>query len=201
MPSSRDPRIDAYIARSAPFARPILAHLRELVHTACPAVIETMKWSMPYFEYHGLLAGMAAFKEHCSFGFWHQDMAAVVGTGKDDEAMGSFGRIAGLADLPPDRTMLRYLRAAVKLNESGAPARPRPKPAPKSSLRTPPVLAAALRAHPVAAAAFENFSPSHRREYIEWIAEAKREETRARRVATAITWLAEGKSRNWKYER
>lgn len=201
MPSPRDPRIDAYIARSAPFARPILAHLRELVHAACPEAVETMKWSAPHFEHHGLLAGMAAFKQHCSFGFWHQGMAAVVGTDKDDQAMGNFGRIASLADLPPDRTMLRYLRAAAKLNESGAPARPRPKPALKSSLRPPPALAAALRAHPAAAATFEKFSPSHRREYIEWIAGAKREETRARRVATAIAWLAEGKSHNWKYER
>lgn len=198
---SREPRIDAYIARSAPFARPILAHLRELVHAACPEVVETTKWGTPHFEHHGLLAGMAAFKQHCSFGFWHQGMTAVVGAAKDDQAMGNFGRIANLADLPPDRTMLRYLRAAVKLNESGAPARPRPQPAPKSSLQPPPALAAALRAHPAAAATFEKFSPSRRREYIEWIAEAKREETRARRVATAIAWLAEGKSLHWKYER
>lgn len=205
MSNHRDPRIDAYIAKAAPFAQPILEQLRKLVHTACPDVTETVKWSMPHFEHAGhILCGMAAFKAHCAFGFWHKDMEPVLRkAGYDGEAaMGGFGRITSLDDLPKDAVMLGYIRQAAALNASGAPNRPRPKAAArKKELPVPGDLAAALKKNKTAAKAFTGFSPSHRKEYIEWITEAKRPETRARRLATTLEWLAEGKSRNWKYAR
>jgi uncharacterized protein YdeI (YjbR/CyaY-like superfamily) len=197
-----DPRIDSYIARAAGFAKPILKHLRKLVHEACPDVEETMKWSSPTFLYSGkIMAGMAAFKQHCIFGFWHQGMEAVLGTdgGKAETAMGSLGRITSLDDLPSDKKMAAYIKKAAALNESGAPARPRPaKPA--APLVMPADLAAALKKNKPAAATFDKFSPSHRKEYIEWITEARRDETRQKRLSTTLEWLAEGKTRNWKYE-
>ena len=200
MKSKSDPRIDAYIARSAGFARPVLRHLRALVHQACPAVEETIRWGMPSFTHQAILCHLAAFKSHCAFGFWHHGMKAVLGPdgGKAGTAMGSLGRITSLADLPDDRTLLRLLKTAMKLNESGAPARlaTKPRPAP----RPPADLAAALKQNKTAATAFATFSPSHRREYIEWITEAKRPETRQKRLATTLAWLAEGKSLNWKYQ-
>ena len=198
-----DPRVDAYVAKAAGFAKPILRHLRKLVHEACPDTEETLKWSLPAFLYGGkIMAGMAAFKEHCTFGFWHQGMGAELGPDGEKEAtaMGSLGRIKSLEDLPSDRAMLRYIRKAAALNESGAPARPRPARRPAAPLAVPEDLAAALKKNKAAAAAFEKFSPSHRKEYIEWITEAKRDETRQKRLATTLEWLAEGKSRNWKYE-
>jgi uncharacterized protein YdeI (YjbR/CyaY-like superfamily) len=198
-----DPRIDAHIAKTADFAKPILRHLRELVHEACPDVEETLKWSSPSFIYRGrILCGMMAFKEHCTFGFWHKDMEAVLEKdgAKGDQAWGSLGRLTSLADLPSDRALLRYIRTAARLNESDAPARPRPVRKPSARLKVPPDLAAALKKNKAAAATFEKFRPSHRREYIEWITEAKRDETRVKRLATTLEWLEKGKSRNWKYE-
>jgi uncharacterized protein YdeI (YjbR/CyaY-like superfamily) len=195
-----DPRIDAYLAKSAPFAQPILRHLRELVHAACPQTEETVKWGFPNFLHaDGILCSMAAFKAHCTFGFWHHGMKTIVrrDSAAGETAMGSFGRITSLADLPPDRTMLRYLKAAANLNESGAPARPATKPKPEPAM--PADLARALRKNQAAAGAFAKFSPSHRREYIEWITAAKRDETRQQRLATTLAWLAAGKPRNWKY--
>ena len=193
-----DPRIDAYIAKAAPFARPILAHLRELVHRGCPEVVETIKWSAPAFDCRGPLAGMAAFKAHCAFGFWKG--ALVAKTGREDEAMGQLGRVASLADLPPDDVFVAHVRKAAELNERGIKAPAPPKRA-KKEIPMPPELAAALKKNARARAMFEGFSPSHRREYLEWIDEAKRAETRARRVATAVEWMAEGKPHNWKYQR
>ncbi len=198
-----DPRIDAYIAKSAGFAKPILKHLRRLVHEACPDTEETLKWSMPAFLHAGkIMAGMAAFKEHCTFGFWHKDMVAVLGSDGDKEstAMGSLGRVTSFDDLPSDKKMLGYIKKAAALNESDAPARPRPAKRSAAPLAVPADLAAALKKSKAAAATFEKFSPSHRKEYIEWITEARRDETRKKRLATTLEWLAEGKSRNWKYE-
>jgi uncharacterized protein YdeI (YjbR/CyaY-like superfamily) len=195
-----DPRVDDYIAKSAEFARPILRHLRALVHEACPAAQETIQWGRPSFTYHGILCGLAGFKAHCAFGFWRRGMTDVIGRdgGKAEQAMGSLGRIMSLADLPGDRAMLGYIRQAAKLNEAGGPARPKPKP--KKPLPVPADLAAALKKNVKAAKVFADFNPSPRREYIEWITEAKRLETRQKRVATTIQWLASGKRRNWKYE-
>lgn len=197
---TRDPRFDAYIENAAPFARPILAHLREVVHAACPDVVEEMKWSAPHFTWRGMLAHMAAFKQHCAFGFWKG--ALIVG---DDErareAMGSFGRITSLDDLPPDAVLADYVRRAMALNEAGVTAPPRPPKHPKPELAVPDDLAAALASSGAARATFDGFSPSHRREYLEWIAEAKSDATRRRRLEQAVAWMAEGKPRHWKYAR
>jgi len=198
--AATDPRVDAYIAKSAEFARPILRHLRALVHQACPEAQETIKWGMPSFTSHGILCGIAGFKAHCAFGFWRRGMTDVIARDghKAEQAMGSLGRITSQADLPSDAAMVGYIRQAAKLNEAGGPARPKPKP--KQPLPMPADLSAALKKNMKAAKVFKDFSPSPRREYIEWITEAKRPETRSKRVATTIQWLAAGKRRNWKYE-
>ena len=196
---SRDPRIDAYIARQADFARPILEHLRAAVHSACPEAEETMKWSMPHFLYKGqMLAGMAAFKAHATFGFWRGK--EVLGeTGAEREAMGQFGRLTSVADLPPDDVLAALVRQAVAVTDSG-PRQSRPKAPPKRELETPRDLQTALDSNPAARAAFEGFPPGGRREYVEWVVEAKRPETRDKRIAQAVEWMAEGKRRHWKYQ-
>jgi uncharacterized protein YdeI (YjbR/CyaY-like superfamily) len=202
MPSKTDPRIDAYIAKSREFARPILRHLRKLVHEACPEARETLKWSSPSWMYEGkILCGMAAFKEHAGFIFWHQGMIDVLGADgdKSDTAMGSLGRITSLEALPSDKKMAKYIRAAA-LTESGAPSRPRQAKKRAAPLAVPGDLQARLQKNKAAAKTFEAFSPSARKEYIEWITEAKQDATRQKRLATTIEWLAEGKRRNWKYE-
>jgi hypothetical protein len=199
---SRDPRVDAYIAKSAPFAKPILTYIRKAVHAGCPEVEETMKWSFPHFVYKGVLCSMASFKAHCAFGFWKASLLdGVGGAGKSSEAMGQFGRIVSKNDLPASSQLVALVRQAAALNDAGVKA-PRRKPAPARPVPAPPAeFMKALRAKPKALAAFKAFSPSHQREYIEWISEAKAAVTRERRVTTALEWLSEGKSRNWKYER
>lgn len=196
---SRDPRIDAYIRKSAPFARPILTHLRKVVHEGCPAVEETIKWSFPHFTYHGILCAIAAFKAHCTFALSKAQLLEDEGLGKRPKAaMGHFGRITSLADLPPERTLVLLVKKAAALNEQGVKV-PQPKRAPKPPLKMPADFEAALGRNKKARAAYEAFSPSHQREYLEWITEAKGEETRLRRIQTAVDWIAEGKPRNWKY--
>jgi len=196
---SRDSRIDAYIANSADFAKPILTHLRTIVHTACPEVDETLKWSMPHFMYKGMLCAMASFKQHCTFGFW-KGALIVKGDEAAERAMGQFGRIASVADLPAKKVLVGYVKAAMKLNEEGVAAPRTGARKARPELPVPDDLAAALKRSRKAANQFTAFAPSHRREYIEWITEARRSDTRARRIKQAIEWLAEGKSRNWKYE-
>jgi uncharacterized protein YdeI (YjbR/CyaY-like superfamily) len=196
-----DPRVDAYIAKSAPFAKPILTHIRTVVHSAWPDVEETMKWSFPHFDYKGTVCSMAAFKAHCTFGFWKAQLLTDGGdAGKSREAMGQYGRITSLDDLPDDRTLASLVKKAAALNEAGVTI-PRVRKAPKPEVKPPAYLIAALKKNRKALATFEAFPPSHRREYVEWITEAKTDETRQRRVATAVEWMAEGKGRNWKYER
>jgi uncharacterized protein YdeI (YjbR/CyaY-like superfamily) len=195
---TRDLRVDAYIAKSADFAKPILTHLREVVHSACPDVQETLKWSTPHFMYRGMLCSMAAFKEHCAFGFWKGSL--ILENGQNLEAAGQFGRITSISDLPPKSVLAGYVKKAMALNESGVKARATPKH-PKKSLRVPDYIMVALRKNKKALATFEGFSPSHKREYVEWIAEAKGEDTRKRRLEQAVEWMAEGKPRNWKYMR
>jgi uncharacterized protein YdeI (YjbR/CyaY-like superfamily) len=202
---TRDPRVDAYIAKSADFARPILSHLREVVHTGCPDVHETIKWGFPHFDYKGIFCSMAAFKGHCAFGFWkgsvlaqkHPELAAA-----EEPAMGQLGRITALSDLPKDETLLLYIREAAALNDQGvkAPNRSKPKKD-RGEVEAPDDLMEALRANPQALATFEGFSSSNKREYVDWITEAKSEDTRRRRLDTAVEWMAEGKVRNWKYVR
>lgn len=196
---TRDPRVDAYIAKSAEFARPILEYLREVVHQNCPDVQETIKWSAPFFDYRGPLCHMAAFRQHCAFGFWKG--ALFLDAAKSEEAMGQFGRITALKDAPGRRVLAGHIRQAMKLNEDGVqPARKARRAAPRPLAEVPEDLAAALQSNRRAAAVFAAFSPSHKREYIEWLTEAKREETRQRRLAQAVEWMAEGKPRNWKYQ-
>jgi hypothetical protein len=195
----KDKRVDAYIAKSAEFAQPLLTRLRDVVHEACPEVVETIKWGMPAFEHKGPMCGMAAFKAHATFGFWKHDL--IVGDDpKSLEAMGSFGRLQSLKDLPSKSVLLKLVRKARKLNDEGIKSA-RPKHSPKPEPTMHPALKAALARNKRAAATFSDFSPSHRREYLEWIAEAKQEATRERRIAQAIEWMAEGKSRHWKYQK
>jgi uncharacterized protein YdeI (YjbR/CyaY-like superfamily) len=195
---TRDDRVDAYIAKSADFARPILTHLRDVVHVACPEAEETMKWSFPHFMYKGMLCSMAAFKEHCSFGFWKSSL--IVEIGRDDEnGMGQFGRITALSDLPSKKVLSGYIKQAMKLNDAGVKSPTRSKPKAPKDVVVPDDLRIAIQKNRKALATFEKLSPSHKREYIDWITEAKTEATRNRRLGTAIEWMAEGKPRNWKY--
>jgi len=192
----RDPRIDAYIDKQAEFARPILTHVRELVHEACPDVEETVKWGAPHFDYKGVLCGMAAFKQHCNFILWK---ASLVISEQGNQAGGPLRDITRLSDLPADKTLKGWIKQAAELNEKGVKAPRTTKP--KKKLVVPTELTKALSKNKKATAAFDKFPPSHKREYADWISEAKAADTRQRRVAQAIEWIAEGKSRNWKYER
>jgi uncharacterized protein YdeI (YjbR/CyaY-like superfamily) len=191
---TQDPRIDDYIAKAAPFAQPILVHVRALVHRALPGAVEGIKWGMPHFMVGGRnVVGLAAFKAHAAVVIHHENREG----GKDQagEGMGDLGKLRSLSDLPPDDALIQRIQKGL-----AAMATPKPKRAPKPELPVPRAFMAALEAAPAAQHAFDSFAPSHRREYVEWIADAKREETRDKRIAEAIAWLAEGKKRNWKYE-
>jgi len=191
-----DLRVDAYIAKAGDFAKPILTHLRKLVHKACPEVEETIKWGFPFFLHKGMLCSMAAFKAHCAFGFWQRKL--VMDGDEQERGMGQFGEIKSLADLPSDKVLLGYIEKAARLNENGI--KPvRVKPSPKKKLKVPEYLVKALKGNSKAQATWDGLSYSHRKEYIEWLAEAKRNETRARRLETTLQWLSQGKARNWKY--
>jgi uncharacterized protein YdeI (YjbR/CyaY-like superfamily) len=197
--ASKDPRVDAYIAKSADFAKPILKHLRIIVHAVCPGVEETIKWQHPHFDYKGVMCGMAAFKEHCVFGFWKEALILGRDTAAEKTAMGSFGCIKSLADLPNEKTLISYVKKAAALNEAGIKAPRLTQPKKREPLSVPDYFRAALKKNVKARKTFENFAPSKQREYLEWVTEAKREETRNQRLATSIEWLAEGKPRHWKY--
>jgi uncharacterized protein YdeI (YjbR/CyaY-like superfamily) len=190
----RDPRVDAYIAKAADFAKPILNQLRETVHDACPDCEEAMKWSSPAFMYKGILCGMASFKQHATFGFWNR---RVVGDARGD-AMGQFGRVTKLSDLPSKKTLTGYIKKAMALIDEGDKA-PRTPRGPAKPIAVPGDLASALRKNRKAHIAFDKFPPSHKREYVEWITDAKREETRTRRLQAAIQQIAEGKPQNWRF--
>ena len=190
----QDPRVDAYIAKSADFARPILKRIRRLVYAACPDVTETIKWNVPFFVRNGNLAAMPAFKRHCALIFWKGKLVF----GKGDQRK-NFRRITSPTDLPGDKILLGYIRQAVALDEAGVKA-PRLKPKVKKKVVVPDYFLAALKKNKKALTLFEKFSPSCQREYVEWIIEAKREDTRAKRIKTAVQWIAAGKSRNWKYQ-
>jgi len=194
---NRDPRVDAYIAAAPEFARPILIHIRDIVHRNCLQVEETLKWRMPTFMHHGMLCGMAAFKQHCSFGFWKHELVVGKPQVGSTQGMGQFGKLRTLKDLPASKLLAGYVRRAMQLNEEGVKA-PRATPK-KRALSVPDDLAGALKKNRKAGAAFAAFSPTNQRDYIEWIVDAKREETRDKRIAQAVEWMAEGKPRNWKY--
>ena len=203
MQPKTDARIDAYIEKSAPFAKPILQHIRTLVHQACPDAQETIKWGMPFFEYKGIICNMAAFKNHCSFGFFKagQMQSAAELQANNEEAMGNLGKITSLQDLPPDEVLISYVKEAATLNEAGVKKATPKKTTEKKELIVPEEVSNALETNAAAKSAFHNFPYSHKKEYVEWITEAKTDATRAKRIATMLEWLQEGKSRNWKYER
>ena len=191
----RDPRVDAYITKSPDFAKPILTYIRDVVHAACPEVEEDLKWSVPAFMYRGMMCGMASFKQHATFGFWKHDL--VTGSPRIEGSMG-FGRLTNVSDLPPKKVLAAYVKKAMALNDQGVKVE-RARIAPKPPAKAPADLVAALKKNASAKATYDAFSPSARREYVEWITGAKGAETRARRVKTAVGWMAEGKQRNWKY--
>lgn len=198
----RDKRFDQYIAKSQDFAKPILSFLREVVHEGCPEAEETMKWSMPHFTYKGaLFCGMAAFKEHATFGFWKGSMIVDKASNKSVEAMGQFGRITHCRDLPTKKTLLSYIKEAKRLEDEGVRKPSRPRTAEKKSLSVPRYFTAAVKKNKKALATFEAFPYSKKKDYVQWVTEAKTDETRARRLATAVEWMSEGKARHWKFER
>jgi uncharacterized protein YdeI (YjbR/CyaY-like superfamily) len=195
---SRDPRVDAYIARAAPFARPIFERVRGQVHSAVPEVVETLKWNAPAFTLDGkILLIMAAFKQHAALNFWR---GQEIGDGSPKAgAMGQFGRLTSVDELPSDEDLAALIREAAQLSKS-APAPRKAKHAPKTAPAMHPEFASALATAPVAKAALDGFPPSARRDYLEWVADAKQDATRQKRIATAIEWLSEGKRRHWKYQ-
>jgi uncharacterized protein YdeI (YjbR/CyaY-like superfamily) len=193
----KNPRVDEYIAKAPAFAKPILVEIRERVHAACPDVEETIKWRQPSFEYKGLMCGMAAFKEHCVFGYWKAPL--VLGAAAEGaNAMGYRDKITSVADLPSKRAFRAHVRKAMELNEAGITLE-RPVKERKPEIVVPADLAAAVKKNKKAQATFDQFSPSHRREYIEWVTEAKTDATRAKRLQQTVEWLADGKPRNWEY--
>lgn len=202
-----DPRVDEYIAKKATFAQPILNHIRQLMHSTSPHITENIKWGHPFFEYKGILANMAAFKEHCVFGFWGSstfaDPHGVIQLGGEKESAGNFGRLTQLADLPGDDILKEIILQAIAIKDGAPPAKPKkpaPPKAPKAEIEMPDYFATALGTNQKALATYQNFSPSKKREYLEWITEAKTEATRQKRIETALEWMEEGKSRNWKYQ-
>jgi uncharacterized protein YdeI (YjbR/CyaY-like superfamily) len=191
----KDPRIDAYIAKSREFAKPILKYLRTVVHEGCPECEETLKWGMPAYTYEGILAMTPSFKEHCAFVLWKHSLITDIRR----DAMGGLGKIRSLSDLPARKTLIGYVRKAAKLNEQGVKSPSRSKDRPKKPVRVPPELKAALAKSSKARAVFEAFPPSHKREYCDWISGAKTPETKSRRLKTAMEWITVGKPHNWKY--
>lgn len=198
-----DARVDAYIAKSAPFAQPILQHLRKLVHDTAPQITETIKWGFPFFDYKGSVCQMAAFKEYIGFGFWKERQLNDPGKliRPEDGTAGSFGRISCLADLPSDEILADFIRQAIQLNESGAKPAVAKAKTPKAAIEMPADFADLLAAHPKAQEVYDKFSPTNKREYLEWIIDAKTDVTRQKRLQTAIEQISEGKSKNWKYQR
>ncbi|MGZ3901385.1 MAG: YdeI/OmpD-associated family protein [Bacteroidia bacterium] len=203
--ATKDKRIDAYIAKSADFAKPILKHFRDLVHKGCPEVEETMKWSFPHFDYKGsMMCSMASFKNHCAISFWKaslmSDSKALIQKAKSEEAMGHLGRITSLMDLPKDATLVKYIKEAKKLNDEGIKLAQKPKSVIKE-VGVPDYFMNAVKKNKKALKTFEGFSNSKKKEYVMWVTEAKTEETRMSRLKTSVEWISEGKARNWKYEK
>ncbi|HMT29816.1 MAG TPA: YdeI/OmpD-associated family protein [Bacteroidia bacterium] len=199
-------RIDAYIEKANPFARPILIKLRSVIHKACPEVTETIKWGMPFFEYKGPMCNFAAFKQHCTFGFWKNDLIKdpnnhlQARAAQGGDAMGNLGRITSVKDLPADKIMIDFIKQAMKLNEQGIKVEKKIS-AVKKEIKIPEEFQLALKKNKKSATVYENFSPSHQREYLEWITEAKTEATRSKRISKTIEMLSEGKDLNWKYKK
>ncbi len=199
--ATTDPFVDEYIDKAQDFAKPILRHIRALVHEACPDVVEKKKWSFPHYDYKGMLCSSAAFKEHCAFGFWKQSLLEGSAFPAEKTAMGSFGRIKSLADLPDDETMKKLIVEAMRLNDDGIKVAKPKASGEKKELVVPEILVAALETNAIASETFNAFPYSCKKEYIQWISEAKTDATRDNRLAAALEWMSEGKRRNWKYEK
>lgn len=201
--AEKNPAFDAYIEKSADFAKPILNHLRSLVHQACPAAVEKIKWGFPNFEYKNeMLCHFASFKKHCAFGFWKGSLMQdqkLKENATSENAMGHYGKITSLKDLPADKLIIAHIKEAMKLNDDGIKV-PRTKPGNVSPVETPDYFLKEIKKNKKAFTIWEKFSNSHKKEYVEWIVDAKRDETREKRMQQAIEWIAEGKGRNWKYE-
>ncbi len=198
---TKDKRVDAYIAKAAPFAQPILRDIRAIVHEGCPDVSETIKWGMPSFDHKGMLCGMAAFKQHCAFGFWKGKLIVDAKENKSVDAMGQFGCITSMKDLPPRKKLLGYVKKAVELNDAGVTIKRKVTKPGTKKVTVPPYFLAAVKKNKAALATFQGFPYSKQKDYVEWVTEAKTDETRQRRLETSVVWLAEGKSRMWKYEK
>lgn len=196
---TRDKRVDAYIAKSAAFAQPIMKQLREIIHEGCPEVTETLKWGMPAFEYKGIIAGFAAFKEHAAFNLWKAKLIIPDAERMEKNAMGIFGRIRSMKDLPPRKTLVSYLRKAKDLNDAGVKLE-RARPQRGQTIEAPAFMLAAIKKNKKALATWQEFTYSKRKDYIEWVTEAKSADTRERRLETTVEWLSEGKARHWKYQ-
>lgn len=200
----RSEKIDQYIEKAQPFAQPILRHLRQIVLQACPDVEEKIKWGMPHFDYLGeMMCGMASFKQHCTFGFWKASLMkdpTLVANAQKEDSMGHLGRIMSLNDLPSDKKLKAYIQEAMMLNEEGIKVKKVVKPA-KPEIPVPDYFLKALQQNKPALTVFENFSASCKREYLEWITEAKTEATRTKRMEQAIAWISEGKKRHWQYQK
>jgi hypothetical protein len=198
--AKKDPRIDAYLAKAQPFAQPILKRIRQAVHAGCPDVVETIKWSVPAFEHKGPMCGMAAFKAHCLMGFWKGTLVKSMPKDKVTQAGGGWGRFESVDDLPDEKLMIRMVKEAAALNDAGIKV-PRVVKVPKPPAKAPAYMLAAIKKNKKAQQTYDTFSTSARREYVEWVTEAKSDATRDRRLETAVGWIAAGKRRNWKYER
>jgi uncharacterized protein YdeI (YjbR/CyaY-like superfamily) len=196
-----DPRVDDYIAKSPAYAQPIMKHIRGLIHQAVPNIVEVIKWAHPHFEYKGPAFSIGAFKEHLGLNFWKSKlMDDPEGLFKYDGSAGSMGKIKSLADLPEDDILMAYFMLAADLNEQGVKATT-PKTAPeKKQLIIPDDLIAAFKNDTTAMQHFEQFNYSAKKEYVDWLAEAKTTETRQKRLKTIMEWVAEGKTRYWKYK-
>lgn len=198
-----DSRVDSYISQSADFAKPILNYLRKIIHNTCPEAEETIKWSFPHFIYKNeILCSMAAFKHHCAFVFWKAALMkdkSLMENAKSESAMGHLGKITSLKDLPSEKKLVLLIKEAMKLNERGIKVSKKNKSI-RKEIKIPRDFQSAISKNKKAKSVFDNFPPSHKREYIEWITEAKRDETRKKRIKQAVEWISEGKHRNWKYE-
>jgi uncharacterized protein YdeI (YjbR/CyaY-like superfamily) len=203
--AAKNKLIDAYIENRADFAKPILYHLRELVHKACPGVEEKMKWSFPHFDYKGeMMCSMGAFKNHAVMGFWKAALmkdAVLLENARSEVAMGHLGKITSLKSLPPDKKIIRWIKEAMNLTDKGIKLPGRTKDAVKKELVVPEYFMKALKKNKQALATFDGFSYSNKKDYVEWIDGNKTAETRNKNLATAIEWMAEGKTRHWKYAR
>jgi uncharacterized protein YdeI (YjbR/CyaY-like superfamily) len=200
--STRQSKFEAYADQLPDFAIPIFGHLRALVHATCPQVSEEVKWSIPHFVHGGEnLCIFAAYAKHCSFSFAKDSLMAdprLKSSAARPAAKRFMGRLTTLSDLPPDDDLAAWIAEAMSLNDRGIKLPPRQSDGSKP-VEVPQAFTDALAANPAAKAVFDTKSPSFRKEYNVWIGDAKTDATRQKRIGEALTWIAEGKGRFWKY--